>query len=63
MSPNQTPEAPVARWWETDAKGKILCTLCPRFCHIGAGQSGFCYVRQNIDGVLYAGSYGKSTGI
>lgn len=51
-----------AQWWETDEKGKILCTLCPRFCHIGEGQAGFCYVRQNIGGELYAMSYGKSTG-
>lgn len=51
-----------AQWWETDPKGKILCTLCPRFCHIGEGQAGFCYVRQNIDGELYAMAYGKSTG-
>ncbi|PIQ26388.1 AmmeMemoRadiSam system radical SAM enzyme [bacterium (Candidatus Blackallbacteria) CG17_big_fil_post_rev_8_21_14_2_50_48_46] len=53
---------PIAQWWETDEKGKILCTLCPRFCRIGAGQAGFCYVRQNIEGKLYAASYGKSTG-
>lgn len=51
-----------ARWWEYDEKGKILCTLCPRFCHIPVGKPGFCYVRQNIEGKLYATSYGKSTG-
>lgn len=52
-----------AQWWDApDEKGKILCTLCPRFCRIGDGQIGFCYVRQNIGGTLYASSYGKSTG-
>lgn len=65
----QTPQNSVdtsklhkAQWWEYDDKGKILCTLCPRFCHIGEGQAGFCYVRQNIAGELYAMAYGKSTG-
>lgn len=62
MSELITPETPEARWWETDEKGKILCTLCPRFCRMGEGQAGFCYVRQNVGGKLYAASYGKSTG-
>lgn len=51
-----------ARWWEYDEKGKILCTLCPRFCHIGEDQAGFCYIRKNIDGKLYSLGYGQSTG-
>ena len=51
-----------ARWWRTEADGKILCTLCPRFCRIGDGQAGFCYIRKNIDGKLYSLGYGTSTG-
>lgn len=51
-----------ARWWEYDKKGKILCTLCPRFCHIGEGQAGFCYIRKNIAGKLYSLGYAQSTG-
>lgn len=62
MAEHKLLQLPEARWWENDSRGKILCTLCPRFCRIGPGQSGFCYVRQNIDGKLYAASYGKSTG-
>lgn len=67
MSPNHikidTSQLHEARWWEApDEKGKILCTLCPRFCRIGENQIGFCYVRQNIGGKLYATAYGKSTG-
>ncbi len=62
MEDTQTQDLHLAKWWETDDKGKILCTLCPRFCRMGEGQAGFCYVRQNIDGKLYANSYGKSTG-
>jgi len=51
-----------ARWWEYDEKGKILCTLCPRYCHIGEGQPGFCFVRQNHGGELVSIAYGRSTG-
>lgn len=51
-----------ALWWEYDKKGKILCTLCPRFCHLGENQAGFCYIRKNIDGKLYSLGYGTSTG-
>ena len=51
-----------ALWWRTEADGRILCTLCPRFCRIGKGQAGFCYIRQNIGGKLYSLGYGKPTG-
>jgi len=51
-----------ALWWKIDDKGKILCTLCPRFCHIGEGQTGFCFIRKNIDGKLYSLGYGRPTG-
>jgi pyruvate formate lyase activating enzyme len=55
-------ELKEAKWWEYDNKGRILCTLCPRFCHIGEGQAGFCYIRKNIDGKLYSLGYGNPTG-
>lgn len=51
-----------ARWWKATERNKILCTLCPRYCEIGEGQPGFCYVRQNINGKLYTLAYGKPTG-
>lgn len=51
-----------ALWWQTEADGRILCTLCPRFCHMGEGQPGFCYIRKNIGGKLYSLGYGTSTG-
>ncbi len=51
-----------AKWWKTLENGKILCTLCPRFCTIGEGQYGFCYVRQNHNGKLVSIAYGKPTG-
>ncbi len=51
-----------ARWWKPLDTGKILCTLCPRYCKIGPGQSGFCFIRQNIDGELVTLGYGHPTG-
>ncbi len=50
-----------ATWWEEESRGRIKCTLCPRYCKIPRGSHGFCYVRQNIDGTLYSSAYGKST--
>lgn len=51
-----------AKWWEPTENGKILCTLCPRYCKIGEGQPGFCYIRQNHKGKLVTLGYGKPTG-
>ena len=55
-------EKVLAKWWEPTDGDKILCTLCPRYCKIGVGQPGFCYIRQNIDGKLFSIGYGRPTG-
>lgn len=52
----------IAKWWEPAEKGKIKCTLCPRYCKIGPGQHGFCFIRQNKDGQLITTGYGHPTG-
>jgi pyruvate formate lyase activating enzyme len=51
-----------ARYWEPAGEGKVLCTLCPRECRIGEGQSGFCYIRQNRGGRLVTTGWGRTTG-
>jgi len=51
------------RWWETLPNGKVHCFLCPRHCHIGDGQTGFCFIRKNIDGKLYNLGYGQPAAI
>ncbi len=51
-----------ALWWQPEDDGRILCTLCPRFCRMGEGQAGFCYIRKNVGGKLYSLGYGISTG-
>ena len=58
----KTQNLKEALWWKTTERGKILCTLCPRYCEIGEGQPGFCYIRQNIGGKLYTLGYGRPTG-
>ncbi len=58
----KTPQLKIADWWEQAENEKILCTLCPRYCKIGEGQAGFCYIRQNINGKLYSVGYGRPTG-
>ncbi|MCF8243424.1 MAG: AmmeMemoRadiSam system radical SAM enzyme [Melioribacteraceae bacterium] len=55
-------EYKIANWWEKQDNGKILCTLCPRYCTIGEGQKGFCFIRENINGTLYSTGYGRPTG-
>jgi pyruvate formate lyase activating enzyme len=52
-----------ARWWETDAAGKVHCYLCPRHCHIGEGQAGFCFIRVNRGGKLYSLGYASPAAI
>jgi pyruvate formate lyase activating enzyme len=51
-----------ALWWQIQKDERILCTLCPRYCRIGEGQPGFCYIRKNVGGKLYSLGYGQSTG-
>ncbi|OGU59223.1 MAG: AmmeMemoRadiSam system radical SAM enzyme [Ignavibacteria bacterium RBG_13_36_8] len=52
----------LAKWWKSADNNKLLCTLCPRYCTIGEGQNGFCFIRQNIGGKLYSLGYGRPTG-
>jgi len=37
----------------------VQCQLCAHGCKIPEGEFGFCGVRQNIQGVLYARNYGR----
>ena len=39
-----------------------MCDLCPRNCSLKAGDRGFCFVRQNVDGQMVLTTYGRSTG-
>jgi len=52
----------VARWWKAQQDGKVRCELCERRCLISPGGFGYCHVRQNEQGTLFARSYGLPTG-
>jgi pyruvate formate lyase activating enzyme len=46
-----------ALWWSPEPNRKVHCYLCPHHCHIGEGQSGFCFIRANHGGKLYSLGY------
>ncbi len=50
-----------ARWWHTEGD-KVVCTLCPRECHIPEDSRGFCFVRANEGGKLVLTTDGRSSG-
>lgn len=50
-----------AFYYEKKEQNLTACRLCPKMCTIREGKSGFCRVRQNHGGTLYATNYGKVT--
>src|SRR6188768_1949004 len=50
------------RWWIMLPDGRIECRLCPRFCKLNEGQSGFCFVRQRVGDEMVLTTYGRSSG-
>lgn len=52
-----------AMYYHAREKGVVTCELCPRGCVIKPGHKGFCRVRENREGVLYAVNYGKYTAL
>lgn len=53
--------AKEAYLYEKQPGNKVRCCLCPRRCVMAPGKTGFCKVRKNIGGKLFAQSYGKAT--
>jgi len=52
-----------AMFWHEPGNGVVHCGLCPHNCKIPEGSLGFCGVRRNIAGRLYAEGYGKASAI
>lgn len=48
-----------ALFYEKKEDNRVQCRLCPKICTIKEGKAGFCRVRQNREGTLYATNYGK----
>lgn len=47
--------------YEKLENNRVKCGLCPRKCIIKEDAVGFCKVRKNINGILYALTYNKAT--
>ncbi len=52
-----------ALFYKEIAADEIQCYLCPQYCRIKDGKTGFCGVRTNKEGKLYATNYGKVSSI
>ncbi len=52
----------AGRWWHRGNDGRVHCDLCPRYCKLGDGQRGFCFVRKNEGGQMQLTTYGKASG-
>lgn len=48
-----------ALFYEKREESKVKCRLCPQLCLIEPGDTGYCFIRKNVDGVLYAVAYGR----
>lgn len=58
MEEKPTKEAML---YEKLPDSKVKCHLCYRECLILPGNSGVCRIRKNINGILYAMTYGKAS--
>ena len=52
-----------AKFYRKRLNKKVECYLCARRCVIPEGKTGFCFVRKNIDGVLFTLTYARLTPI
>ncbi len=53
------PETKEALFYEPLAQKKTACGLCGHGCVLGAKESGFCRIRRNVGGRLYAETYAR----
>jgi pyruvate formate lyase activating enzyme len=52
-----------ARWWDKLENGAAQCRLCPHACIILSGGNGKCRARKNVDGVLFASTFGRTVSL
>ena len=55
-------ETVPTRYWHRLADGRVQCDLCPRFCKLGEGQRGLCFVRARQGDAIALTTYGRSSG-
>lgn len=56
------PHHVPARYWHTQADGRVQCDVCPRFCSLHEGQRGLCFVRMRENDAVVLTTYGRSSG-
>ena len=61
-SPETFADAHPGRYWHLLDDGRVQCDLCPRFCKLGEGQRGLCFVRARRDEQVVLTTYGRSSG-
>jgi pyruvate formate lyase activating enzyme len=55
-------EGVAGRHWHRLDDGRIQCDVCPRYCKLGEGQRGLCFVRGRQDDAIVLTTYGRSSG-
>jgi pyruvate formate lyase activating enzyme len=55
-------EGVAGRHWHVLDDGRIQCDVCPRYCKLGEGQRGLCFVRGRQDDAIVLTTYGRSSG-
>ena len=50
------------RYWHPIDGDRLQCDLCPRFCKLGNGQRGLCFVRVRKSKQIVLSTYGRSSG-
>jgi len=63
LSVKAEESAHEASFYEKLKDNLVRCRLCPRECTIADGKRGYCRVRQNRKGALYALSYAQPVAI
>ncbi|MCH8862608.1 MAG: AmmeMemoRadiSam system radical SAM enzyme [Proteobacteria bacterium] len=62
MSGTTDLEGAPAGYWHRLDDGRIQCDLCPRYCKLGEGQRGLCFVRGRAGDEMRLFTYGRSSG-
>ncbi len=52
-----------AKYYRKLSNNEVRCLLCPKLCTIKDGENGYCSIRKNISGVLYALAYNSTSAI
>jgi len=50
------------KYWHALPDGRVQCDACPRFCRLGEGQRGLCFVRMRQNDQVVLTTYGRSSG-